>query len=103
MKPYPLEKQIMTLDEEEKELLDSIENDEWISDYETSEQFENRKAELMKMAQNTLSIHNDLKEIEIIIHLPQNVFQKIRTSAEKSGVHYQNWIINTLQKMAEIA
>jgi len=103
MKPYPLEKQIMTLDEEEKELLDSIENDEWISDYETSEQFENRKAELIKATRNTLNIHNDLKEIEIIIHLPQNAFQKIRISAEKSGVHYQNWIINTLQKMAEIA
>ena len=43
MTPYSLKKQMQTSDDEEKELLDSIENDEWISDYETAEQFEIRK------------------------------------------------------------
>jgi hypothetical protein len=53
MKPEYIEKQLMTLDDVEKELLDSIENDEWIPNYETSEQFELRKVELMKAARET--------------------------------------------------
>jgi len=40
MKPESLKRQLATLDEEEKKLLDSVENDEWISNYETSEQFD---------------------------------------------------------------
>lgn len=96
MKPFSIEKQLMTLDEYEKELLDSIENEEWVSVYETSEQFERGKAELMKAARDTLNVS---KEIEVIIHIPRNIFQKIKTSAEKSGIHYQNWIINTLQEV----
>ncbi|QTA83445.1 Uncharacterized protein dnl_58520 [Desulfonema limicola] len=99
MKPYSIKKQLMTLDEDEKELLDSVEKGEWISDYETLAQFESRKTELMKAAQDTLNIHKDMEEIEITIHLPQNIFQKIITSAEKAGIHYQNWITNTLQKV----
>ncbi|MBF0103478.1 MAG: hypothetical protein HQK77_21460 [Desulfobacterales bacterium] len=99
MKPYPIDKQLMTLDKEEKELLDSIEKGEWISDYETSEKFETRKIEMMKAAQDTLNIHKRIEEIEITIHLPQNIFQKIIISAEKAGIHYQNWITNTLQKV----
>jgi len=54
MKPESIEKQLMTLDDDEKELLDSIENNEWIPNYETSEQFELRKVELMKAARETL-------------------------------------------------
>ncbi len=99
MKPYSIIKQLMTLDEEEKELLDSVEKDEWTSNYETSAEFETRKAELMKAAQDTLNIHKEIEQIEITIHLPQNIFQKIIISAEKAGIDYQNWISNTLQKV----
>ncbi len=84
------------LDKYEKELLDSIENEEWISVYETSEQFESGKIELMKAARETLNIS---KEIEVSIRIPRNIFHKIKISAEKSGIHYQNWIINTLQEV----
>lgn len=99
MKPESIEKQLMTLDDDEKELFDSIENDEWIPNYETSGQFELRKVELMEAARETLNFNKNIKEIEIIIHIPQNIFQKIKMSAERSGIHYQNWIINTLQKV----
>lgn len=90
-----MKKQLETLDKEEKELLDSVENDEWISNYETSEQFDIRRAELMKSARDTL---NTDKETEILIHIPQNVFHRIEKLAEKSGIHYENWIADTLQK-----
>jgi len=90
MKPESLKRQLATLDEEEKKLLDSVENDEWISNYETSEQFD-----LTKSAREAL---NTEKETMILIHIPQNVFHKIEKLAEKSGVHYQNWITETLQK-----
>jgi len=90
-----LKRQLATLDEEEKKLLDSVENDEWISNYETSEQFDIRKAVLTKSAREAL---NTEKETRILIHIPQNVFHKIEKLAEKSGVHYQNWITETLQK-----
>lgn len=56
MKPESIEKQLMTLDEDEKELLDSIENDEWIPNYETSEQFERRKTELMEAVREEVVI-----------------------------------------------
>lgn len=95
MKPESLKKQIETLDEEEKKLLDSVENDEWISKYETSEQFDVRKSELAKSAGDMLRAD---KETGIFIHIPQNVFRKIEKLAEKSGVHCQSWIAETLQK-----
>ncbi|MBF0377600.1 MAG: hypothetical protein HQK72_08955 [Desulfamplus sp.] len=77
MKPESIQKQFMTLDEDEKAILDSVENDEWIACYETSEEFNIRKTELMKAAQNTL---NAEKETEIIIHTPQNI---LRNSLKK--------------------
>ena len=97
MKPEPVEKQLMTLDEEERKLLDSVENEEWISNYGTLEQFHLRKAELMKAARDTLDAD---EQKEIIIHIPRNVFHTIEILAEKSGIHYQNWIADTLQKAA---
>ena len=95
MKPESLKKQLETLDEEEKKLLDSVENDEWISKYETWEQFDIRKSELAKSARDALKPD---KETGILIHVPQNVFRKIEKLAEESGVHYQSWITETLQK-----
>lgn len=95
MKPETLKKQLGTLDEEEKKLLGSVENDEWIPNYETSEQFDIRKSELMKSARDAL---NTDRETEILIRIPRNVFDKIEKLAENSGVRYQNWITDALQK-----
>ena len=96
MKPESIQKQLATLDQDEKAILDSVENDEWIACYETSEEFNIRKTELMNAARNTL---NAEKETEIIIHIPQTILRKIEVLAKQSGVHYQNWITDTLQKV----
>ncbi|HLC15229.1 MAG TPA: hypothetical protein VJL89_03265 [Thermodesulfovibrionia bacterium] len=48
MKLKSVEEQLKTLDNDEIKLLSSVENDEWVSNYETKEQFENRKANLKK-------------------------------------------------------
>jgi predicted DNA binding CopG/RHH family protein len=99
MKHHPINKQLMTLDKEEKELLDSVEKDEWISNYESSVEFEIRKTKIMKAAQDALNINKGVEQIEITIHLPKNIYNKIMISAEKSGIDYENWITDTLQKM----
>jgi hypothetical protein len=62
MKPHSMEKQLMTLDDDEKELFDSIENHEWIPNYETSKQFERRKIELMKAVRDTLNVYKAANE-----------------------------------------
>jgi len=98
MKPYSVNRQLMTLDEEEKKILDSVEKDEWTSIYENPAEFETRKAELMKAARAALNTCKETEKIEITIHLSQNIFQKIIVSADKAGIDYQNWISNTLQK-----
>lgn len=98
MKPYSVNRQLMTLDEEEKKILDSVEKDEWTANYENPAEFETRKAELMKAAQDALNIRKETEKIEITIHIPQNVLQKIIVSADKVGIDYQNWISNILQK-----
>ena len=104
MKPKPIEEQLKTLDNDEIKLLSSVENDEWIPNYETKEQFENRKTNLKKTAQDILHRipykDKSLDEIELIIHIPQNIFHKIETLAEKAGIDYQNWIVDTLKKVA---
>ncbi len=100
MKPYSVNRQLMTLDEEEKKILDSVEKDEWTANYENPAEFETRKAELRKAAQAALNIRKGTEKIEITIHIPQNIFQKIIVSADKMGIDYQNWISNILQKAA---
>jgi predicted DNA binding CopG/RHH family protein len=103
MKHNLIEKQLNTLDKDEKELLISVENDEWIPNYDTIEQFASRKEKLIKAARDTLNsipdTNNNLNEIEITIQIPQNILQKIEILAQKSGINYKNWIRDTLHKV----
>ncbi len=57
MKPKPISEQMKTLDKHELEMLESVEHDEWISNYNALDQFEKRKRELALAAHNSIVQH----------------------------------------------
>ncbi|CAN2041228.1 Antitoxin [Candidatus Magnetomoraceae bacterium gMMP-15] len=104
MKPKLIEEQLKTLNSEEEELLASVENDEWVANYNSSQEFDIRKQKLAKAARNSLNKisnykYKDVQQTKITIHIPQNDFHKIKKIAAKTGIHYQTWITNTLHRI----
>jgi histidyl-tRNA synthetase len=62
--PKPISEQMKTLDKQELEMLESVENDEWISNYSSLDQFEKRKRELSFAAHNSITHHKINDEVK---------------------------------------
>ena len=79
------------LDEEEKELMEAIENDELVSLGDLKE-FETEMKEAIK---NTFE-----KKKKITLNLIENDLMKIKAEALKQGLPYQTYISSILHKVA---
>lgn len=79
------------LDEEEKELLASFENDEW----KTVKNIEKEKAHARKAADKTLR-----KDVRINIRLSSSDISNIKQMAAYEGMPYQTLIASILHKYA---
>jgi predicted DNA binding CopG/RHH family protein len=79
------------LDREEKELLDSFENDEW----QPVKNFEREKEAARKTAANTLR-----KDVRINIRLSSSDVSNIKQMAAYEGLPYQTLIASILHKYA---
>lgn len=72
-------------DEEEKEIIENIHNEEWISVFN-----ENLKNEYTEIAINTIE-----RTKNITIKISEKDFQKLRGKAYSAGINYQS-IVNAL-------
>jgi len=81
----------MTQDQEEKELIKSLEKDEWVSVLN-----ESRKEQYEKYAKNTLC-----KRKRINIRLTERDFEKIKIKAIEEGLPYQSLISMLIHKYNE--
>jgi len=77
------------LDNYEKELLESYENDEWVS----VENLEKKKKEYAQYAKNTF-----LKNKRINIRISEKDFVDIKTKSLEEGVPYQTLISSIIHK-----
>lgn len=75
------------LDKEEKEIIESYENEEWVSSGE------DLKEEIKKAANNSL-----LKNKRINIRLTEKDFKDIQVKAMEEGVRYQTLISSIIHK-----
>ena len=79
----------MPLDEEEKELMASLESEEW----QTVANFEQKKEEAEVAARNTIK-----KDKRINLRLTQKDYQEIQIKAIEEGVPYQTLIASIVHK-----
>ena len=77
------------LDQEEKELMESIENDEW----QQVENFDQLKKEAVTAARNTLK-----KDKRINLRLTQKDYNQIQIRAVEEGVPYQTLISSIVHR-----
>ena len=81
----------MIKDEEEKDLIESLEKDEWVSVISKS-----KKEQYEKYAKNTLC-----KRKRINIRLTERDFEKIKVKAAEEGLPYQSLISMLIHKYNE--
>lgn len=74
----------MKLDQYEKEILESVENDEWVSTENVKE-----------LEENILNIIKHQKKKSISIRLPENDIYEVKKKGLELGIPYQN-LIQTL-------
>jgi len=79
----------MKLDKEEKELLESYENDEWIQ----VENFEKEKAKYQQIARNT-----SLKNRRINIRLSEKDLLNLKAKSLEEGLPYQTLVASIIHK-----
>ncbi len=77
------------IDPEEKELMESIENDEW----EPVKNIGNEKEKVMSAARNTLK-----KDKRINLRLTQKDYHQIQIKAVEEGIPYQTLISSLVHK-----
>lgn len=77
------------LDDEEKELMESIERDEWIP----VKNFEEEKEKAVQAARNTLK-----KDKRINLRLTQKDYLRIQVKAIEEGMPYQTLIASIVHK-----
>ena len=77
------------LSQEEKDILTSFENDEWVSVPNINEE----KIKLQKIAQNTLK-----KDMRINIRMSSKDLNNIKAKAIEEGLPYQSFITSILHK-----
>ncbi len=77
------------LSQEEKDILTSFENDEWVSVPNIDEE----KIKLQKIAQNTLK-----KDMRINIRMSSKDLNNIKAKAIEEGLPYQSFITSILHK-----
>lgn len=77
------------LDQEEKELMESIERDEW----QSVSNFDQEKEEAIQAARNTLK-----KEKRINLRLTQKDYHQIQIKAIEEGIPYQTLISSIIHK-----
>ena len=77
------------IDFEEKELIDSVENGEWVS----SENFSAIKEEMMKAATETA-----LKDYRINVRISKRDVEALKTKALEEGIPYQTLVTSVLHK-----
>lgn len=77
------------IDPEEKELMESIENDEW----EPVKNIANEKEKVMSAARNTLK-----KDKRINLRLTQKDYHQIQIKAVEEGIPYQTLISSLVHK-----
>jgi predicted DNA binding CopG/RHH family protein len=77
------------IDEEERELMESIDNDEWIS----VNNFKKEKDKAESAARNTLK-----KDKRINLRLTQKDYHKIQVKAIEEGIPYQTLISSIIHK-----
>lgn len=77
------------LDQEEKELMESIERDEW----QSVNNFDQEKEEAIQAARNTLK-----KEKRINLRLTQKDYHQIQIKAIEEGIPYQTLISSIIHK-----
>lgn len=77
------------IDEEERELMESIENDEWRS----VKNFKKEKENAESAARNTLK-----KDKRINLRLTQKDYHKIQVKAVEEGIPYQTLISSIIHK-----
>ena len=85
----PTEKAFMPLDEYEKDLMDSIENDEWVS----AANQEELKKQAVTAARNTLK-----KNRRINLRLTEKDYRLIQIKAAEEGIPYQTLISSLVHK-----
>ncbi len=87
--------QFKFFDEEEKELIESVERGEWKSTM-TPE----LKKYYQQVASNTPDdYHGEEKDAEVFV-LEDDVIKKLKTKAKKQGISYQDLAASVLQKFA---
>ncbi|NLT49423.1 MAG: antitoxin [Ignavibacteria bacterium] len=79
----------MKLDKEEKEIVKSFENDEWIQE----EDFEKEKAKYQQIARNT-----SLKNRRINIRLSEKDLSNLKAKSLEEGLPYQTLIASIIHK-----
>jgi len=77
------------IDQEEKDLMESIERDEW----QPVKNFEQERKKAMKAARNTLK-----KDKRINLRLSQKDYQQIQIKAIEEGIPYQTLISSIVHK-----
>ena len=77
------------IDDEEKELFDSLENDEW----KPVKNFEEEKAKAVSAARNTLK-----KDKRINLRLTEKDYHQIQIKAIEEGIPYQSLISSLIHK-----
>ena len=77
------------IDQEERDLLESIENDEWVP----VKNFKKRKEQAIIAARNTLK-----KDRRINLRLTQKDYNQIQVKAIEEGVPYQTLISSIVHK-----
>ncbi len=80
------------LDEEERELIESLERDEW----QSAPDLKKRNAELQQIARNTLA-----KNKRITIRISELDLQRIQDKALQEGIPYQTLIASIIHKFNE--
>jgi predicted DNA binding CopG/RHH family protein len=83
------EKSLKPIDQEEKDLMESIERDEWKS----FENFEQERKKTLAAARNTLK-----KEKRINLRLSQKDYHQIQIKAIEEGIPYQTLISSIVHK-----
>lgn len=76
------------LENEEQELLDSIDNDEWVSDLEAQE-----KKRLVSYAESSLN-----RKRNVNIRLCERDLQKLKAKAAEKGIPYQTLLASVLHQ-----
>ena len=84
-----IKKAFEPIDEEEKELMESIDNDEWLS----VKNFKKEKEKAESAARSTLK-----KDKRINLRLTQKDYHKIQVKAIEEGVPYQTLISSIIHK-----